>query len=82
MKAREVVADVRLERLDRPPVDEHAPTEAVAAAATDVGVGEDLAQRPPRGMLAEQICAQPRLTERAVSEEEVRVSAEAAASPR
>ena len=81
MEAREVVANVRLERLDRPPVDEHAPAETVAAAAADVRVGKDLAQWPTRGVLAEEMCTQPRLTERTAPEEEVGVAAETAASP-
>jgi len=81
MEPREVVADVRLERLDRPSVDEHTPAEIVVAAAADVRVAEDLAQRPTGGVLAEEICTQARFTERTAPEEEVGVAPEAATSP-
>ena len=81
MEPREVVADVRLERRDRPPVDEHSPAETVAAAAADVRVAEDLAQWPTGGVLAEEVRTQARFTERTAPEEEVGVAPEAATSP-
>ncbi len=72
---------MRLERFDRATIDEDATAKTPAAAAADVAVTQDLAESPARGVLADDVGAQPCFSERSTTEELVRVAAEAGADP-
>jgi hypothetical protein len=77
---RECLADVAFEGLDRVRILDHAPAEALASAAADVGVGDDRRERPAGSMLVEDVRAQPLFADRSPAEEEVRVAAKISAS--